>query len=145
MCILGTHVGRGYVRRSSNAFFTWDGQRAYATGDLARMMPCGRIEYLGRVNQSQVKVRGARVELGEIDAALRQAGASHAATLLLTHPQLDTPHLVAFVAKYARATDEVPHATDDDTTLLMSHLRHHLSTYMAVSYTHLTLPTTPYV
>ena len=133
LCILGTHVGRGYVRRSSNAFFTWDGQRAYATGDLARMMPCGRIEYLGRVNQSQVKVRGARVELGEIDAALRQAGASHAATLLLTHPQLDTPHLVAFVAKDARATDEVPHATDDDTTLLMSHLRHHLSTYMVPS------------
>ena len=78
-------------------------------------------------------MRGARVELGEIDAALRQAGASHAATLLLTHPQLDTPHLVAFVAKDARATDEVPHMTDDDTTLLMSHLRRHLSTYMVPS------------
>lgn len=133
LCILGTHVGRGYVGRTSDAFFLWDGQRAYATGDLARMMPCGRIEYLGRMGQSQVKVRGARVELGEIDAALREAGAQRAATLLLTHPQLDAPHLVAFVAKDARVTDEVPYVTDDDTVSFMSYLRRHLSTYMVPS------------
>lgn len=133
LCILGTHVGWGYVGRTSDAFFTWDGQRAYATGDLARMMPCGRIEYLGRVGQSQVKVRGARVELGEIDAALRQAGAKHAATLLLTHPQLETPHLVAFVANDARVTDEVPSVTDDDTVTFMANLRRGLSTYMVPS------------
>jgi amino acid adenylation domain-containing protein len=44
--------------------------RYYKTGDLARLLPCGEIEFLGRSDQ-QVKIRGHRVELGEIEAALR--------------------------------------------------------------------------
>jgi acyl-coenzyme A synthetase/AMP-(fatty) acid ligase len=43
----------------------------YKTGDLARYLPDGNIEYLGRVD-TQVKIRGFRIELGEVEAALSQ-------------------------------------------------------------------------
>ncbi|QGZ37685.1 amino acid adenylation domain-containing protein [Pseudoduganella flava] len=47
------------------------GQRLYKSGDLGRWLPCGDIEFLGR-NDFQVKVNGYRVELGEVEAVLRQ-------------------------------------------------------------------------
>lgn len=73
----GAGVALGYHRRqelNAERFFKVDvdGQRrrVYATGDRVRYMQDGRIEYLGR-NDFQVKVRGHRVELGEIEIALR--------------------------------------------------------------------------
>jgi SagB-type dehydrogenase family enzyme len=50
------------------------GQRLYKSGDLGRYMPCGDIEFLGR-NDFQVKINGYRVELGEVEAALKQCDA----------------------------------------------------------------------
>lgn len=47
------------------------GQRLYKTGDLARYLPDGNIEFLGRLDH-QVKIRGFRIELGEVEAAIRQ-------------------------------------------------------------------------
>ncbi|WVV49139.1 phosphopantetheine-binding protein [Pseudomonas sp. NA13] len=59
------------------------GDRLYRTGDRCRFLADGNIEYLGRLDH-QVKLRGQRIELGEIDAALlAQAGVRDAATLLL--------------------------------------------------------------
>jgi len=74
----GVGVGRGYlndVQRTSSAFvsdpFCAEGtSRLYRTGDLARHLPGGEIEFLGRADH-QVKVRGIRVELGEIESVLR--------------------------------------------------------------------------
>jgi natural product biosynthesis luciferase-like monooxygenase protein len=58
------------------------GARMYRTGDLGRFLPDGRIECLGRLDQ-QIKIRGFRVELGEIEAALReQPGITEAAVVL---------------------------------------------------------------
>ncbi|MBV8368734.1 MAG: amino acid adenylation domain-containing protein [Candidatus Eremiobacteraeota bacterium] len=71
----GVPVGRGYLRRPEltaqrfvlNPFVP--GERVYKTGDLARFLPDGTVEYVGR-NDFQVKIRGFRIELGEIEARL---------------------------------------------------------------------------
>ncbi|HEX8352122.1 MAG TPA: amino acid adenylation domain-containing protein, partial [Pyrinomonadaceae bacterium] len=74
----GMGVARGYLRRPAltaerfipDPFSTREGgRRLYRTGDLARWLPSGELEYVGRADD-QAKVRGFRVELGEIESAL---------------------------------------------------------------------------
>ncbi|MFC6338652.1 amino acid adenylation domain-containing protein [Pseudomonas sp. CCM 7891] len=60
---------RGALELSAERFVTRDDQRWYRTGDMGRYWPDGSLEFLGRRDQ-QVKVRGHRIELGEIDNAL---------------------------------------------------------------------------
>ena len=75
----GVGLARGYLNRPdltgekfiNNPFDDDLNSRLYKTGDLARYLPDGNIEYLGRIDH-QVKVRGFRIELGEIEAALAQ-------------------------------------------------------------------------
>jgi len=75
----GDSVTRGYLNRPEltaekyipNPFSDDPGARLYKTGDLARYLPDGNIEFLGRIDH-QVKIRGFRVELGEIEAVLRE-------------------------------------------------------------------------
>ncbi|MCE7939874.1 MAG: amino acid adenylation domain-containing protein, partial [Chloroflexi bacterium CFX6] len=75
----GIGVGRGYHRRPAltaarfvpDPFSAQPGQRLYRTGDLVRYRSDGTIEYLGRLDH-QVKIRGVRIEVGEVEAALRQ-------------------------------------------------------------------------
>ena len=70
--IAGAGVGRGYLNRpelTAEKFTARDGRRLYRTGDWARVSPAGRLEFAGRKDQ-QVKLRGFRVELGEIEAEL---------------------------------------------------------------------------
>jgi len=73
MLIAGDGVIAGYVGRdelTAQRFVTVDGVRMYRSGDLARRLPTGELGYEGRIDD-QVKVRGFRVELAEVDAALR--------------------------------------------------------------------------
>ncbi|WP_143676057.1 non-ribosomal peptide synthetase, partial [Streptomyces milbemycinicus] len=69
----GTGLATGYLGRpelTAQRFVTMAGDRRYRTGDLVRTLPDGRVEYLGRLD-AQVKVRGFRVEPGEVESALR--------------------------------------------------------------------------
>jgi acyl-coenzyme A synthetase/AMP-(fatty) acid ligase len=72
----GVQVGRGYWKRPELTAERFIGNpfgegRLYKTGDVARYLPGGEIEYLGRMDE-QVKIRGYRIELGEIEAVLSQ-------------------------------------------------------------------------
>ncbi len=75
--IAGIGLARGYMNRPEltaekfipNPFAATAGARMYRSGDLARYLPDGNIEYLGRIDD-QVKIRGFRIELGEVEAAL---------------------------------------------------------------------------
>ncbi|MBW7473808.1 non-ribosomal peptide synthase/polyketide synthase [Paenibacillus oenotherae] len=87
LCIAGAGLARGYVGlpEMTAERFTADplqpGERMYRTGDAARWLPDGRIEYIGRIDH-QVKVRGYRIELGEIEGALlRQPGVKETVVL----------------------------------------------------------------
>ncbi|WP_298917457.1 amino acid adenylation domain-containing protein [uncultured Nostoc sp.] len=75
----GDGLARGYLNRPDltaerfirNPFEEVEGSRLYKTGDLARYLADGNIEFLGRIDQ-QIKIRGFRIELGEIEAVLKR-------------------------------------------------------------------------
>jgi amino acid adenylation domain-containing protein len=84
----GLGLARGYLGRpglTAERFIPdpWgDGERLYRTGDRARLLADGRIEFLGRLDR-QVKIRGFRVELGEVEAALmRHPGIAEAVVVV---------------------------------------------------------------
>lgn len=71
LVVSGVPVGLGYLGSPDvDRFTTADGVVSYRTGDLARMLPNGIIEFVGRID-AQVKIRGSRVEPGEVEAVLR--------------------------------------------------------------------------
>ncbi|GAA3667201.1 hypothetical protein GCM10022267_62070 [Lentzea roselyniae] len=90
----GVYLGRGYIndpRRTAAAFvadpFGPPGSRLYRTGDLARWCPDGTLEFLGRAD-NQIKIRGMRVELEEIEAVLEQHAGVRRAVVLLRDKRL---------------------------------------------------------
>nr|WP_325050181.1 condensation domain-containing protein [Cohnella faecalis] len=71
------------------------GERMYRTGDLARWLPDGNIEYLGRIDE-QVKVRGHRIELGEVESALRSHESVKEATVIARKDEEGSAYLCAY-------------------------------------------------
>jgi amino acid adenylation domain-containing protein len=97
----GVCVGRGYVNdpeRTRQAYLTdphHPGQRLYRGGDYGRWQPEGKLEFLGR-RDSQVKISGFRIEIGEIEnTLLRVPGVRDGAVVLAERPD-HSKHLVAF-------------------------------------------------
>nr|AKA59447.1 non-ribosomal peptide synthetase [uncultured bacterium AR_456] len=120
----GAGVGKGYWRQpvlTAERFLPADPDgepgTVYATGDLARWLPDGTLEYLGRRDR-QVKIRGFRVEPGEIEAALREDPLVGAA-VVVGRPA-EVPALVAYL---------VP-AGDRDTASVLARLRARLPEFL---------------
>ncbi|MDJ0025637.1 amino acid adenylation domain-containing protein [Gordonia alkanivorans] len=100
--IAGEHLARGYhgVRPLTSKRFIANpfgdpGERMYRTGDLVRWTPDHELEFRGRADH-QTKIRGHRIELGEIDAVL-VADAAVRAAVTTTHGEGDRAHLVSYV------------------------------------------------
>jgi amino acid adenylation domain-containing protein len=99
----GVGLARGYLNRpelTREKFiadpFGKPGERLYKTGDLARYLPDGAIEYLGRID-FQVKIRGLRIELGEIEAALLKHPAIKEAVVIASDDALADKRLLAYL------------------------------------------------
>jgi amino acid adenylation domain-containing protein len=100
----GAGLARGYLNRRElsdekfipNPFSSEPEARIYKTGDLARYLPDGNIEFLGRIDH-QVKIRGFRVELGEIEAMLGQYPALQQVVVIVREDVPGNKQLVAYV------------------------------------------------
>jgi amino acid adenylation domain-containing protein len=100
----GAGVGRGYLRRPDltkqrfidNPFGAKSGSKLYRSGDLARWLPDGDLEYLGRID-TQVKIRGYRVELNEIVAALNTHPAVQASVVVAREDGTGNLRLLAYI------------------------------------------------
>jgi len=97
LAITGAGVGLGYLNRpdlTAKSFFTLNGVPAYKSGDLALITNDGRIEFHGRID-NQVKLRGLRVELGEIESVINACeGVKN--SIVLVKGKGNSQHLVAY-------------------------------------------------
>lgn len=112
----GAQLVRGYWKRPGltasrfvpNPYSTERGARFYRSGDRARWTEDGRLEFIGRADH-QVKVRGFRVELGEVEAALRNVDGVAVAAVRTWDVDGSTT-LAGYVAPHEPATDEAAKA-----------------------------------
>lgn len=114
-----------------NLFSKEPGARLYKTGDIARYLSTGDIEFLGR-RDNQVKLRGHRIELGEVETVLSQHPAVREYMVLLRDNSSGDKHLVAYITHHplelwwnqqiTELTDNPPQ--DVIVRTLVSHLRH---------------------
>jgi amino acid adenylation domain-containing protein len=101
LCIAGTGVGAGYINnreRTVKQFIVnpFGEGFIYKTGDFARYLPDGNIEFLGRMD-NQVKIRGFRIELGEIEAVLSNCPQAQQAVVIVREEIKDSKRLIAYI------------------------------------------------
>jgi acyl-coenzyme A synthetase/AMP-(fatty) acid ligase len=121
ICVGGEGLAWGYLNRANltaerfvpHPFTARAGARLFRTGDVGRYLPDGTIEYRGRLDH-QVKVRGFRVELGEIEASLRN------------HPQVNQAVVVALEGEHADKQLVAYVVLRPNQTLTITEMRAHL-------------------
>jgi non-ribosomal peptide synthase protein (TIGR01720 family) len=143
----GVGLARGYLNRPdltaekfiNNPFSDDPDARLYKTGDLARYLPDGNIEYLGRID-NQVKIRGFRIELGEIEAALGQYPSVQENAVIVHESSQTGKRLIAYLVLHPSLQIE-----QIETKELHDFLKERLPTYMipAAFFTLEALPLTP--
>ncbi|MEH2114380.1 amino acid adenylation domain-containing protein [Nostoc sp.] len=116
--------GQGAGRRGETEYQSFNSERLYKTGDLARYLPDGNIEYLGRID-NQVKIRGFRIELGEIEAALSQHQDVQTSVVIAREDIPGNKRIVAYIVPQPQITPTV--------SILRSFLKEKLPEYMIPS------------
>jgi amino acid adenylation domain-containing protein len=144
--IAGHGLARGYLNRPEltaekfirNPFSDEPTARLYKTGDLARYLSDGTIEFIGRIDH-QVKIRGFRIELGEIEAALSQHPQVRECVVIASDNQPDNQQLQAYIVFHQEQNQNV------DSSELHRFLKQKLPEYMVPSafFQLETLPLTP--
>ncbi|MEC4088105.1 non-ribosomal peptide synthetase [Pseudoalteromonas rubra] len=113
----GDGLARGYHQRPElsaekfveNPFYYYpahrDSTRLYKTGDLAKILPDGSIEFVGRLD-AQVKIRGFRIELSEVEAQLNRCAVLDSAVVLVKQASNGTDMLIAYIQPRDEAQDQ---------------------------------------
>ena len=129
LCIAGVGLARGYLNNpglTAEKFTDHPlllGERIYRTGDVARWLPDGNVEYLGREDH-QVKIRGLRIELGEIENTIREfPGVSDCVVIVKQYSESVTLIVAYVVGRMAV-----------DLVALKIHLKERLPEYMVPSH-----------
>ncbi|KGO65084.1 AMP-dependent synthetase/ligase [Penicillium expansum] len=144
LCVSGPLVGKGYLNRAELTKERFQelpefGDRIYRTGDLVRILHDGSFQFLGRIDD-QVKLRGQRLEIGEINEVIKQATPelNEVATMVIKHPKQSKDQLVSFFTtvtadKKSRAVETGVQSSENDRVLLSKikgACRTHLPGYM---------------
>jgi len=132
----GAGLARGYLNRPEltadrfilNPFSDEPSSRLYKTGDLARYLSDGNIEFLGRIDH-QVKIRGFRIELGEIEAAIGQHPAVRETVVLVREDNPGDKRLVAYIVSNSALKTQDSELIND----LRCYLKQKLPQYMMPS------------
>jgi len=137
--IAGAQVGIGYHNRPEltadrfvpDSIAAVAGGSTYRTGDRARWLPDGLLEFMGRMDL-QVKLRGQRVELGEIESALAEHPSVHQAVAMVHHDDEGEQRLVAYVVPRAEESDGADDGAREKWAAIFD------ETYLAAEGTHAT-------
>ncbi|MEQ8464528.1 non-ribosomal peptide synthetase [Coleofasciculus sp. E1-EBD-02] len=111
MYVGGAGVTRGYLNRdelTTQRFISspFNNSTLYKTGDLARYLPNGELEYLGRID-NQVKIRGFRIELGEIEALLTQHPDVWESVVVVREDEPGDKRLVAYAVPQSESSPTI--------------------------------------
>jgi amino acid adenylation domain-containing protein len=132
LCVGGPQLAKGYLNRAAetsrsfvpNPFSNDRSDCIYRTGDLCRWLPDKTVEFLGRIDDSQVKLRGRRIELGEIESRLNELEQVSQNVVLVK--KFSSP--AAILVAYAVASRPTPAKEFEE--LMKAHLIRHLPSHM---------------
>ncbi|KAF4451756.1 non-ribosomal peptide synthetase [Fusarium austroafricanum] len=138
-CFGGAQVARGYLNMQELTAqkFTQHPQygRLYRSGDMGRMLSDGSLVILGRIDD-QVKLRGQRIEIGEINSTATSTGLAFSAATLLVQREEASPKQLAlfFVPRHEPSNFHVLEVNSETQQSLVAHLQSRLPSYMVPSY-----------
>ncbi|NIM10644.1 MAG: AMP-binding protein [Candidatus Aminicenantes bacterium] len=147
LCIAGDGLARGYLNnpeftaekfvlvsyRSNKSYRTYSSSKIYKTGDLARWLPDGNIEFMGRVDH-QVKIRGYRIEAGEIESCLASRPEVKEAVVADRVDNTGNRYLCAYVVPHLSHLTDSPGGETFEIAELKNYLSGKIPAYMVPRY-----------